>query len=99
MLKDIRRYSSRRCSQGQPALRTGLHCRLRKRLSDYITLYSQNGSFGRADVAVTVAEPLAYPIRVVMMVAVEEVFADTPLTVTKPVMDIATEPFAVAVPP
>ena len=47
----------------------------------------------------TVAEPLAYPIRVVMMVAVEEVFADTPLTVTKPVMDIATEPFAVAVPP
>ena len=33
------------------------------------------------------------------MVAVEEVFAATPLTVTKPVLETATVPFAVAVPP
>jgi hypothetical protein len=32
------------------------------------------------------------------MVAVEEVFGDTPVTVTKPVLDIATVPPAVAVP-
>ena len=51
------------------------------------------------DVAVTSAEPLAYPVRVVVMVALDEVFAATPLTVTKPVLDIATVPPAVAVPP
>jgi hypothetical protein len=32
------------------------------------------------------------------MVAVEEVFAPTPVTVTKPVLDITTVPLAVAVP-
>ena len=51
------------------------------------------------DFAVTSAEPLAYPVRVVVMVALDEVFAATPLTVTKPVLDIATVPPAVAVPP
>ena len=33
------------------------------------------------------------------MVTVEEVFAATPVTVTKPALDITTLPFAVAVPP
>ena len=50
------------------------------------------------DVAVTWAEPLIKLGRLVVMVAVEEVFGATPLTVTKPVLDIATLPFAVAVP-
>ena len=52
-----------------------------------------------AEVAVTCAEPLTYAARVVVMVAVDEVLAATPLTVTKPVPDIATVPLAVAVPP
>ena len=51
------------------------------------------------EVAVTWAEPVAKLVRVVVMVAVEEVLAATPVTVTKPVLDIATVPFAVAVPP
>jgi hypothetical protein len=51
------------------------------------------------DVAVTVFEPPVYPVRVVVIVAVELVLAATPVTVTKPVLLlIATEPDAVAVP-
>jgi len=50
------------------------------------------------EVAVTGAEPLTKLVRVVVIVAVEEVFAATPVTVTKPLLDIATVPFAVAVP-
>ena len=51
-----------------------------------------------ADVAVTVAEPLAYPVLVVVIVAVELVPGATPVTVTKPVLLTNTEPDAVAVP-
>ena len=50
------------------------------------------------DVAVTVFEPLVYPVRVVVMVAVELVPGATPVTVTKPEPLMATEPDAVAVP-
>ena len=50
------------------------------------------------DVAVTVAEPLAYPVLVVVIVAVEFVPAATPVTVTKPVPLTTTVPDAVAVP-
>ena len=49
------------------------------------------------EVAVTWAKPLIKLVRVVVIVAVEEVLAATPLTVTKPLLDIATVPFAVAV--
>ncbi len=51
-----------------------------------------------SDVAVTVFEPLAYPVLVVVIVAVELVTAATPVTVTKPVLLTNTEPDAVAVP-
>ena len=51
-----------------------------------------------SDVAVTVAEPPTYPALVVVIVAVELVKAATPVTVTKPVPLIATEPDAVAIP-
>ena len=50
------------------------------------------------DVAVTVFEPPVYPVRVVVIVAVELVPGATPVTVTKPVPLIATVPDAVAVP-
>ena len=50
------------------------------------------------DVAVTVFEPAAYPVRVVVIVAVELVPGATPVTVTKPEPLIATVPDAVAVP-
>ena len=50
------------------------------------------------DVSVTSAEPPVYPVRVVVIVAVELVPAATPVTVTKPVPLIATVPDAVAVP-
>ena len=50
------------------------------------------------DVAVTGAEPPTYPVLVVVIVAVELVPAATPVTVTKPVPLIDTEPDAVAVP-
>ena len=50
------------------------------------------------DVTVTGAEPLVYPARVVVIVAVTLVAAATPVTVTKPVPLIATVPDAVAVP-
>ena len=50
------------------------------------------------DVSVIVAEPLAYPVLVVVIVAVELVNAATPVTVTKPEPLIATEPDAVAIP-
>ena len=50
------------------------------------------------DVAVTVFEPPTYPVLVVVIVAVELVPGATPVTVTKPVPLIDTEPDAVAVP-
>ena len=50
------------------------------------------------DVCVTFAVPPAYPVRVVVIVAVELVPGATPVTVTKPEPLIATEPDAVAVP-
>ncbi len=51
-----------------------------------------------SDVADTVFEPPVYPVRVVVIVAVELVAAATPVTVTKPVPLMATVPDAVAVP-
>ena len=50
------------------------------------------------DVAVTGAEPPTVFDLVVVIVAVELVAAATPVTVTKPVLSMATEPDAVAVP-
>ena len=51
------------------------------------------------DVAVTFAVPPVYPVRVVVIVAVELVPGATPVMVAKPVPLIATtEPDAVAVP-
>ncbi len=53
------------------------------------------------DVAATVAVPPVYPVRVVVIVAVELVPGATPVTVAKPVLPeplIPTEPDAVAVP-
>ncbi len=50
------------------------------------------------DVCVTFAVPPVYPVRVVVIVAVELVPGATPVTVTKPEPLIATEPDAVAVP-
>ena len=51
-----------------------------------------------SDVAVTGAVPPTVFDLVVVIVAVELVAAATPVTVTKPVLSIATEPDAVAVP-
>ncbi len=54
-----------------------------------------------SDVAATFAEPLAYPVRVVVIVAVALVPGATPVMVAKPVLPeplIATVPDAVAVP-
>ena len=51
-----------------------------------------------SEVAVTVAEPPTVFDLVVVIVAVELVAAATPVTVTKPVLSIATEPDTVAVP-
>ena len=50
------------------------------------------------DVSVTGAVPPVYPVRVVVIVAVELVPAATPVTVTKPEPLTTTEPDAVAVP-
>ena len=50
------------------------------------------------DVCVTFAVPPAYPVRVVVIVAVELVPGATPVTVTKPVPLTTTVPDAVAVP-
>ena len=50
------------------------------------------------DVAVTFAVPPVYPVRVVVIVAVELVPGATLVTVTKPEPLIATVPDAVAVP-
>ena len=50
------------------------------------------------DVAVTVFEPPVYPVRVVVIVAVELVAGATPVMVTKPVPLTTTVPDAVAVP-
>ena len=51
-----------------------------------------------SDLAVTGAEPPTVFTLVVVIVAVELVAAATPVTVTKPLPLIATEPDAVAVP-
>jgi len=51
-----------------------------------------------SDVAATVFEPPTYPTLVVVIVAIEFVAAATPVTVTRPVPSMATEPDAVAVP-
>ncbi len=50
------------------------------------------------DVAVTFAVPPVYPVRVVVIVAVELVPGATPVMVAKPVPLMATVPDAVAVP-
>ena len=50
------------------------------------------------DVCVTFAVPPVYPVRVVVIVAVELVPGATPVTVTKPEPLMATVPDAVAVP-
>ena len=50
------------------------------------------------DVSVTVFEPPVYPVRVVVIVAIELVVEATPVTVTKPELSMATVPDAVAVP-
>ena len=50
------------------------------------------------DVSVTVFVPPLYPVLVVVIVAVELVPGATPITVTKPVLSMATVPDAVAVP-
>ena len=51
-----------------------------------------------SELPVTGAVPPAYPVLVVVIVAVELVKAATPVTVTKPVPLTDTEPDAVAVP-
>ena len=51
-----------------------------------------------ADVPLTVAEPLAYPVLVVVIVAVDDVDGATPVTVTRPEPLMETEPEAVADP-
>ena len=51
-----------------------------------------------SEVALTVFEPPVYPVRVVVIVAVELVPGATPVTVTKPEPLIDTVPDAVAVP-
>ena len=51
-----------------------------------------------SEVAVTVAVPVVYPVRVVVIVAVELIPGATPVTVTKPVTLTDTKPDAVAVP-
>ena len=51
-----------------------------------------------SEVALTVFEPPVYPVRVVVIVAVELVPGATLVTVTKPEPLMATEPDAVAVP-
>ena len=56
------------------------------------------GAAVEKDVPVTVELPPVYPVRAVVIVAVDDVPAATPVTVTSPVLLIATEPLAVAVP-
>ena len=66
-----------------------------------LTTPTDLGTLGTApasDVAVTVAEPPTVFDLVVMIVAVDFVPAATPVTVTRPVPLMATEPDAVAVP-
>ena len=50
------------------------------------------------DIAAMSAVPPVYPALVVVIVAVELVPVATPVTVTKPVLSMATEPDAVAEP-
>jgi len=50
------------------------------------------------DVAETVAAPFAKPLRIVVIVTTDEVFAATPITVTSPDPLIDTAPDALAVP-
>ncbi len=51
-----------------------------------------------SEVALTCAVPLVYPVRVVVIVAVELVPGATLVTVTRPVLLTTTVPDAVAVP-
>jgi len=50
------------------------------------------------EVAETVAAPFAKPLRIVVMVTIDEVFAATPITVTSPDPLIDTAPDALPVP-
>jgi hypothetical protein len=52
----------------------------------------------RLEVAFTVAVPVVYPVLVAVIVAVDDLPGPTPVTVTKPVPLIVTDPDAVAVP-
>ena len=69
-----------------------------------VAVWVPNAGFNAApttDVAVTVFEPPVYPVRVVVIVAVELVPGATPVMVAKPVLPepvTATVPDAVAVP-
>ena len=66
-----------------------------------VAVWVPNVGFNAApttDVCVTFAVPPVYPVRVVVIVAVELVPGATPVTVTKPVPLTNTEPDAVAVP-
>jgi hypothetical protein len=51
-----------------------------------------------SEVSATVAVPPAYPVRVVVIVAVELVPVATSVTVTKPLLSIDIVPDAVALP-
>ncbi len=69
-----------------------------------VAVWVPNVGFNAApttDVCVTFAEPPVYPVRVVVIAAVELVPGATPLIVAKPVLPepvTTTEPDAVAVP-
>ncbi len=63
-----------------------------------VDVVAPNVGVNASDVAVTGAVPPTYPVLVVVIVAVELVPGATPVTVTKPVPLIDTEPDAVAVP-
>ena len=84
------------------AFATALARRMAKKAikpANTISIHSLSVGIGAAMPAVTCAEPPTYPVRVVVRVAVDDVVAATPLTMTRPVPDIVTAPPAVAVPP
>ena len=61
-----------------------------KPLAVAVVLPNVGVNAANSDVCVNVAEPPVYPVRVVVIVAVELVPAATPVTVIKPVPLIAT---------
>ena len=69
-----------------------------KPLAVAVVLPNVGVNAANSDVSMTVFEPPAYPVRVVVIVAVELVLAATPVTVTTPEPSMTTEPDAVAVP-